>query len=208
MLQLTDGVDPLQLEAYAEYMEYASGVPREGYQVTIPTFTSGNPSKDNKAYLPDPHALGKLNVAYIVSEFDIPLAELDQVKKVGETRIYRNRAFLPRAWVQPAGRPLGEGFEDVTISNWSPNRIEMTAYGPGLLVLSEIAYPGWTVFIDGEKRALLELDGLFRGVELDVGSHQVVAQLTPWSLYLGFLLLLVGVFVFVILGHANRTWMS
>ena len=192
-LQLADGVDPMQLERYADYMVGASGVPRMGYQVTIPTFANGDPPHDNAAYLPDINALGNLNVAYIVSEFDISLEGLNLVEKEGETRIYRNQAFQPRAWVQPAGSPPGVDSSEDPIITWTPNRIEVTAKGVGWLVMSEIAYPGWQVSVDGKKQALLDLQGLFRGVELDAGSHQIIFTFVPWTLYLGILIPVVGV---------------
>jgi hypothetical protein len=192
-LQLADGVDPMQLEVYAELIEQASGVPRAGYHVTIPTFASGNPSQDNAAYLPDLKALGMLNVAYVVSEFDIHTEDLDLIAMVGETRIYKNRFSLPRAWVQPDRAPLGDDTTSAPINLWSPNRIELSAQGPGWLVLSELAYPGWQAYIDGEKQPLVEFDGLFRGVKLDAGSHKVVFRIVPWTLYLGLFLQVTGI---------------
>ncbi len=64
-LELADGVDPLQLQAYADYMARASGVPVTGYGVTIPPFGEGDPARDNASYLPDATLLGKLNVRYV-----------------------------------------------------------------------------------------------------------------------------------------------
>lgn len=205
-LKLADGVDPMQLLSYAEYMEQASGVPHQGYQVTIPTFSTGNPSQDNITYLPDLNALGNLNVAFIVAAYDIKMEGLNLVKMLGDTRIYRIPAFRPRAWVQPSDSPIGLELTPVVESHWNPNRIEITAQGPGLLVLSEIAYPGWQARIDGEFRTVLTLGEIFRGVMLEPGIHQVVFNFVPSSLILGIVLMMVGLVIwFVVLGRLRQS---
>ncbi len=90
-LQLADGVDPLQLQAYVDFMERASGVPRNGYSVTLPPFSSGEPHSDNAAFSPDAGLLGLLNVHYVASEFDLQSEGLVLRERVGETRLYENR---------------------------------------------------------------------------------------------------------------------
>jgi len=51
--------------------------------------------------------------------------------------------------------------------------IELTAKKPGILVISESSYPGWQVFVNGEKEECLWLNLLFQGVEIKKGKHQV-----------------------------------
>jgi uncharacterized membrane protein YfhO len=63
--------------------------------------------------------------------------------------------------------------------------ISLTATGPGTLVLSEIAYPGWSVWVDGARQDVQVVDGLLRGVRLDRGEHKVVFQYLPDSLLVG-----------------------
>lgn len=198
-LQLADGVDPMQLQTYAEYMEHASGVPNQSYHVTIPPFSTGNPSRDNIAYLPDLDALGKLNVAYLVAAYDLDLEGLIFNRKIGDSRIYQNPALRPRAWVQSLDSPIGMDYTQAIIKYWSPNRIEINAQGPGLLVLSEIAYPGWQARIDGEIQPVLSPGNIFRGVMLEPGNHQVVFYFVPQSLALGIILLVVGLVAWSVL---------
>jgi uncharacterized membrane protein YfhO len=59
------------------------------------------------------------------------------------------------------------------------------AEGPGLLVLAELAYPGWRVQIDGKPGELYLVAGMLRGVQLGPGRHEVVFAFRPLSLYLG-----------------------
>jgi hypothetical protein len=184
-LQLADGVDPLQLRSYASFMEQASGVPSTGYSVTLPAFASGEPAIDNAAFLPDPHKLGLLNVRYVAAEFDLPVKGLVLEQQFGSTRLYRNLQALPRAWVQPENSPLGESVQPVELIGWHPDRISLRAAGPGLLVLSEVAYPGWLARLDGGPVPIETVAGLFRGLRLGTGIHDIEFGFYPSSLYLG-----------------------
>jgi hypothetical protein len=81
-LELTDGVDPLQIEAYANFMESASGVPRTGYSVTIPPFENGDPKVDNAGYSPDAEKLGLLNVGYVITDYDLNVNGLTYLNSI------------------------------------------------------------------------------------------------------------------------------
>jgi hypothetical protein len=182
-LQLADGVDPMQLKSYAAYFSTASGIRETGYSVTLPPFAGGNPGTDNANAVPDAGQLGKLNVKYVVSAFDVDSANLNLKARFGETRIYENMEWLPRAWMQTTAGNVADG---VTITKWEPNRIEVTANGAGRLVLSEIAYPGWTVKIDSNPARLVIAEDILRAVDLPVGGqHQVDFEFEPDAFYAG-----------------------
>ena len=205
-LQLVDGVDPLQLQGYVAYMERATGVPRQGYSVTLPPFSNGEPRLDNQDYQPNPHLLGLLNVRYLAAEFDLEDGGLELVGRYGNTRLYKNSYAYPRAWLQPVSWSLDDmqnqtrpDIGEVKILHWAPNRIEMEARifpeaGATRLVLSEIAYPGWRVSIDGGPARVLTQGGIFRAVDVPVGKHLVVFAYRPLSVYLGLSLGLIGLF--------------
>jgi hypothetical protein len=59
--------------------------------------------------------------------------------------------------------------------------IEATADRAGVLVLHDIFYPGWEVYVDGERRPLLRANLLFRGVEVAAGRHKVEFRFDPLS---------------------------
>ncbi|MCD6305090.1 MAG: YfhO family protein [Deltaproteobacteria bacterium] len=69
---------------------------------------------------------------------------------------------------------------------YKPNAvlIHTKADAPSVLVLSETAYPGWTVTVDGTPRECLWLDLLFQGVQLEPGSHEVVFRYRPKHFFL------------------------
>jgi hypothetical protein len=198
-LQLADGVDPLQMQSYVSYMQAASGVPDLGYQVTLPPFANGDPASANESYLPDPQLLGLLNVRFIAAEFDLIEDDLVLSHRFGRTRLYENMKALPRAWLQEADAPPSQDAREVKIALWTPERVELHAQGPGLLILSELAYPGWSVSVDGRLAELETAAGILRSVRLKEGEHEVIFFYRPFSLYLG-LSLCIGTILFLVVG--------
>ena len=195
-LQLADGVDPLQLQAYADFMVKATGVPDSGYSVTLPPY-AGGPKEANAAYLPDPGLLGLLNVRYVAAEYDLPVSGLKLVSRFGSTRLYENTQALPRLWLQPVSAKPGQEALPIAGLDWSPDRIGAQVDVPEngasyRLVLSEINAPGWWVSVDGRPAKLQTYAGLLRSVDLGPGRHQVVFTDRPLSVYAGLALGLLG----------------
>ncbi len=178
-LQLADGIAPLHLEAYARYMETASGVPRQGYSVTVPPLAGDDLAQANRRYRPDARALGVLNVRYLVADYDLSDPDLRLVRQFGVSRLYENLQVQPRAWVQGAAPTA------VKRLDWSPNRVDVIADGPGLLVLSEIVYPGWQVWVDGQPAQMETVYGLLRAVTLAAGEHTISFVFRPLWGWLG-----------------------
>ncbi|HKQ75240.1 MAG TPA: YfhO family protein, partial [Blastocatellia bacterium] len=63
--------------------------------------------------------------------------------------------------------------------------IETDSRKSSVLVLSEIAYPGWRVTIDGYRSELLRVNYNLRGVALPEGSHRIELTYSPASLKAG-----------------------
>jgi len=78
---------------------------------------------------------------------------------------------------------------------YSPERIELRAEGPGTLILTQLAYPGWRVTVDGQPRPILTAYNLLRAVDLPSGEHSVVFTFHPLSVYAGLALSLVTALV-------------
>lgn len=70
---------------------------------------------------------------------------------------------------------------------------------PGLLVVSNVWYPGWTATVDGIPRPVERVDATFQGVYLPSGRHQVTFRFSPRSLSVGLTLGLGGLVVAVLL---------
>ncbi len=87
-----------------------------------------------------------------------------------------------------------------TLISYRRNQIVVRIEAPeaGIVVLNELFYDGWKVFVDGRATEPIRANYLLRGVEVSPGPHEIVWQLRPpkWRWYLaGFIggqLLLIG----------------
>ena len=200
-LELADGVDPMQIASYAEYMKNASGVSREGYYVSIPPFANGKPERDNMSAVPDSELLGLLNVKYILSEFELDVDGFLPIDVNGIPKIYRNEMVMPRAWLEDAdgGSVISSNWREVKVISKTANTLQIEAEGPGKLVISEIYYPGWQVMVDGEKGKIKAAHEILRSVDLPAGKHLVEFVFHPTRVYVGLASAVLGwaVFAFV-----------
>lgn len=75
----------------------------------------------------------------------------------------------------------------VAIAEDTPTRItfKVDKTRPAVLVLADAWYPGWRATVDGNPAEVVRVDGLFRGVELGEGEHEVVLEYVPASLRWG-----------------------
>jgi hypothetical protein len=90
--------------------------------------------------------------------------------------------FDPRA-VALVESPLtcaGDGTGEVEIVRRGGNRVEArTQGGGGLVVFSEVYYPGWRAEVDGQHVPLARADYVLRAACVPMGEHQVVLTYDP-----------------------------
>lgn len=195
-LEQADGVDPMQIATYSDFMAEASGVDSPGYSVTIPAFKSGNPAVDNINTIPDSFLLSLLNVKYVISGFEIDDSDLQEIQTKDELYLYRNNYLSKRAWIEEVPKTTenyqNQDHGNINALNISPNRISISANGPGRLVMSEIYYPGWKVTVDGDQQTVEQAYGLLRSVNLSEGEHKVEFSFLPLTVYGGIGLSIIG----------------
>jgi hypothetical protein len=77
--------------------------------------------------------------------------------------------------------------ETAQVAGESPNHLELATHSTsaGLLVLSEIDYPGWQVQVDGRPAQVLRADTALRAVCLPAGTHMVRFDFVPRDLIVG-----------------------
>jgi hypothetical protein len=182
-LQLADGINPLQINSYTTYMADAVGFPDDDYSVTLPPFPDGDPSTP-QSFVLDGEKLGFLNIAYILSEYQVNGSGLRLVGSADSTYIYENLEARPRAWIE-TGEGESSQWREVNSIRWSPNKIEIRAEGPGLLVLSEVAFPGWIASVDNQETPIVNYQEVFRAVSLEAGDHHITVKYRPMRVYIG-----------------------
>jgi hypothetical protein len=75
----------------------------------------------------------------------------------------------------------------VRISDYLANQVVIVtrSSAKAQVVLTDLAYPGWSVTVDGNAVNPLTVDGMYRGVEVPSGEHVVTWMFRPPTLYWG-----------------------
>jgi hypothetical protein len=102
--------------------------------------------------------------------------------------------FVPTRQAVVEGAPVGilrdlpprQG-EGVEIDRYEPEKVEMTvsAAAARLLLLTDVYFPGWRVFVDGREDRIWPADYAFRGVIIEPGVHKLRMTYEPASFRLG-----------------------
>jgi hypothetical protein len=100
--------------------------------------------------------------------------------------------------IEFADAPQGTGHEEldiddhdsewrgsVTLTHYEPNALtyEVESEQGGVVVFSEIYYPGWQATIDGEPAELARANYVLRAMEMPAGQHTVVMTFDPQSIH-------------------------
>ena len=92
----------------------------------------------------------------------------------------------------------------VSITAYEPNQLkyDVNSGKGGVIVFSEIYYPGWTATVDGEPVELGRVNYILRAINVKPGKHEVVLSFFPKSVdttesiaYIAY-----GILILVILG--------
>ncbi len=77
--------------------------------------------------------------------------------------------------------------ETVSVDRDDPQRVDLTATlrSAGLVVVSDVYYPGWTLTVDGRPGEILRANRAMRGVVLPPGTHKLVFRYEPLSFRVG-----------------------
>jgi hypothetical protein len=100
----------------------------------------------------------------------------------------------------------------VKITSYEPNRLtyDVNSGKGGVLVFSEIYYPGWTATVDGEAVELGRVNYILRAIHIKPGQHQVELAFFPKSVdmtetvaYIAFAILLL-ILIYVVVSQFRK----
>ena len=132
----------------------------------------------------------------------------EELAQLGKMDI-RHEAVADKQFKEQLGEAVEQDTNSVVkITAYEPNQLTYTVNSNkgGVIVFSEIYYPGWTATVDGQPAELGRVNYVLRALNVKAGTHKVVLSFFPASVdrtetiaYIayGFLLLaiLLGVFV-------------
>lgn len=127
-------------------------------------------------------------------DFDPRLSVVIESKEarqpVGGTRDHGDvNLFLPSAMGSERGlQNVARAYEQVSsFDDSNPNcvAINTESKDPGWLVLTDIYYPGWNAYIDGQQTPIEHANYAFRAIKLPAGKHAVRFSYEPASFACG-----------------------
>ncbi len=114
--------------------------------------------------------------------------------------------ILEEALPQAYSACADHGGDKVDILKYLPGSVVLSVQTPscGILFLSDSYYPGWQVFVDGEKASIYRANYAFRAVLVPPGTHRVEFAYFPESLRWGMGLSALGMVLMVALPLFGR----
>lgn len=133
--------------------------------------------------LENPDALPRAWIVHSARKME-PLLALD---RLASGAVDPRQTALLEEKPPPLQRPDDPSEDAARVTEYEPNHMEVEAStgARGLLVLSEVYYPGWNAYVDGEKVDVRRADHLLRAVPVPAGEHTVELRYEPWTLRLG-----------------------
>jgi hypothetical protein len=115
--------------------------------------------------------------------------------------------FDPRHNAVVEDRVSGFGHDGVVkIAEYGASHLRLIAEmnGPGLIVLTDTFYPGWDARVDGQAAHIHRVNGVFRGVFVEGGRHEITMRFRPASQFWGLALSAAGLAAAIGLIVASR----
>ena len=158
----------------------------------------------------NPYAYGN---AWFVDQLDYVVNANEEIAAIGKLDLRHQAVADAKFKAQLGEAAVQDTASIVTITSYEPNRLtyDVNSGKGGVLVFSEIYYPGWTATIDGEPAELGRVDYILRALRVEPGKHQVELAFFPKSVnttetiaYVAFALLILIVLGIFFLEYRNR----
>lgn len=218
------GYDPLALGDYTEFVGFASrGRPltddeRANLSYNINVFPWGGYSSRFLSLLSVANVAGHdrrgqamvhkpvegcLPRWYLVGAYDVVTDREETFRRIADPAFPLGRMALldaPLASPHPAPQksgPVAPAGGRVDLGSFEPNRIRLVTDcpEPAILVLSEMWYPGWRAYVDGQPVEQRRAFWILRAVPLPAKAHTVELVFEPVSLRIGLVVSALGFLV-------------
>ena len=131
--------------------------------------------------LRNPYAYGNAWFVDKIEYADNANGEMDAIAKLD----LRHEAVADKKFQEVLGQAVGQDtLSIVTMKDYKPNELtyEVNSGKGGIVVFSEIYYPGWTATVDGKDANLGRVDYILRALRVEPGKHSVVLTFKPKSI--------------------------
>lgn len=132
----------------------------------------------------------------------------EEIDAIGQVDL--QQTAIVNSKFKEALKGVNEGYKDslstIRLTSYEPNQLVYETSSPqdGIVVFSEIYYPGWTATIDGKPADIARADYILRAMNVPAGKHTIEMRFDPQSLHItegiaygAMALLLVGVIILI-----------
>ena len=129
----------------------------------------------------NPYVYGNAWFVDNISYVDNANAEIQAIKSLS----LRHEAVADKRFEQPLGKAVQQDDTSlVTLTAYEPNHLsyDVESGKGGIVVFSEVFYPGWTATIDGNPAELGRVDYILRALNVPAGKHKVELMFYPQTL--------------------------
>jgi hypothetical protein len=129
----------------------------------------------------NPYSYGNAWLVDKVTYVDNANQELDMLSNLN----LRHEAVADKKFKEQLGESTQQDtLSVVRIKSYEPNQIayEVESGKGGVIVFSEIYYPGWTATVDGVEQELGRVDYVLRALQVKPGKHEIVLSFFPKSI--------------------------
>ncbi|MDQ3327948.1 MAG: YfhO family protein [Chloroflexota bacterium] len=126
----------------------------------------------------------------------------DALELLSSGAVNPRRVALLETPPPPLAEPTDPTADRATVTSFEPGRIRAstTSSAASLLVFSEVYYPAWKAYVDGESVPLYVADHALRAVPVPAGPHTVEMRYESTSLRLGITISLLSYLVVMAVG--------
>lgn len=129
----------------------------------------------------NPYALGNAWFVDKLIYVDNANEEIERVVKID----LKHEAVADKKFAEQLGKAVVQGSNaSVVMKSYAPNHLvyQTKSDRGGVLVFSEIYYPGWTATVDGQPVELGRVNYILRAINIKPGTHEVVLDFHPTSI--------------------------
>ena len=130
--------------------------------------------------LQNPYVYGN---AWFVDKLDYVDNANQELERMGKLDL-RHHAVADKKFAKQLGKAVATNQTAVAqLTAYEPNKLtyQVNSDKGGVVVFSEIYYPGWEATVDGKKVELGRVNYVLRALNVQAGSHQVVLSFFPKS---------------------------
>lgn len=169
------------------------------------------PGADNRTMpLANPYAMGNAWFVDNVELVDNANEEIEALHRIDP----RHTAVADRKFAESIGKAVpADSTCTVAIKTYDANKLsyEVNSSKGGVVVFSEVYYPGWQAFIDGKEVEVGRVNYILRALNVPAGKHEIVMTFDPVSLhttetiaYIALTLLLLGIVAGIVIGLRRK----